>query len=162
MSQANGSLRDQGVVGLQLRQQGNSAEVRLQLRQGGGVVEASLRETTRGVEIQLTAGPDQQPLLRRVAEALANGRGDHAFDLDEVTVDSQGDWAHSQHRSPGDASGDDADNADGNDNGNGNGNGSSRSSSVDKATSRRQRPSAVPPGPAPHPMATSEGTNYLR
>lgn len=97
---AGATLRDQGVLGLQLRQQGNATEVRLQLRQGGGVVEASLRETTRGVEIQLTAGPDQQPLLRRVAETLAGQRKDQAFDLDEITVDSQGDPTHSRRQTP--------------------------------------------------------------
>jgi hypothetical protein len=86
----SGSLRDQGVLGLQLCQRGDTAEVRLRLRQGGGVVEASLRETGRGVEIQLTAGPEHQLLLARVAEALARQSGDQSFELDSVSVDTQG------------------------------------------------------------------------
>ncbi len=148
--QAGGSLRDQGVLGLQLRQQGDAAEVRLQLRQGDGVVEASLRETSRGVEIQLTAGPDQQQLLRRVAESLADQRGDHAFDLDEVNVDTHGNPAHAGHQDPGEATG------------------------AEATSVRRRRRANGPanglasglasglPGSTTHPGATGVSTSYSR
>lgn len=125
------------MLGLQLRQQGNTAEVRLQLRQGDGVVEAALRETARGVEILLLAGPEHQPLLTRVAETLAAQRGDQAFDLDGVTVDTQGDPTHSQRRDRG------------------------ADSQTGRSGARRQRRAAGQPGLPPAPLL-SDGTSYLR
>lgn len=144
MLQAACSLRDQGVLGMQLRHHGGTAEVRLQLRQSGGVVEACLRETGRGVEIQLTAGPEQQSLLSRVAETLANQRGGQAFELDGVSVDTHGDPPHSRRQSPGDAH-----------------------DTEGPAAHRRRRTVGQPgppltlPGP-PLTLPASVGTNYLR
>jgi len=143
-SEASGSLRDQGVVGLQLRHQGDTAEVRLQLRQGEGTVEALFRETARGVEIQLSAGPDQQALLRRVAETLANQRRDQAFDLDEINVDvdvnPHGHPRQSQRQAPEGASGDEG----------------------PGLNLRRRRQAVGRTGSAAHPVAAAMGTHYSR
>jgi hypothetical protein len=152
---AGATLRDQGVLGLQLRQQDNAAEVRLQIRQGGGVVEASLRETTRGVEIQLTAGPDQQPLLRRVAETLASGRKDQSFDLDEVTVDSQGDPTHSRRQTPNRQTPN-------HDQGDGQYDGQYDTPGIQKSTPRRRRRIPAPMDSTRHLKIASAGTSYAR
>ncbi len=93
------TLQSQGVVGMQLCQRGDGAEVRLQWQLGDGVVEARLRETVRGVEI-LLSGSEHQPLLQRVADILAAQRGTQAFELDGVEVDTQGD-PNAQRRRPG-------------------------------------------------------------
>lgn len=141
VSSARCSLRDQGVLGLQLRHQGNAAEVRIQLRQGGSVVEASLRETARGVEIHLTGGPENQPLLSRVAEALASQRVDHDFELDEVSVDTQGDSTNPRRQAPGTAA------------------------EPEGPSPRCHRRVAGPPGPTPTlptSTRTSMGTSYSR
>jgi len=127
------------VVGLQVRHQGNAAEVRLQVRQGSGVVEASLRETARGVEIHLSGGPESQPVLSRVAETLASQRAAHDFDLDEVNVDTQGDSTHHRRQAPG------------------------SDPEREGPSSRRHRRVTGPPGPTPSPttlLGTPTGT-YL-
>lgn len=133
---ADCSLQDQGVLGLQVRQQGSAAEVRLQLRQGDGVVEASLRETGRGVEIQLVAGPEQQALLNRVAETLTVARGDQEFDLDGVTVNTQGDPKHRQQQRR------------------------ARATDPNAPPHRRHQRSENPSDP-PHPSPRLVGTSYL-
>ncbi len=83
-------LSDLGVETFRLRRSKGSNEVRLRLGHDGELVDARLRETSRGVEILLSYTAHQEPMLQRVAEGLQVQRSHLRFELDTVEVDRGG------------------------------------------------------------------------